>query len=468
MERDPEGPRKRQKRELYDWTKEKEGGIPTGCSGALDMAKITIAADGQTPVYNGTPMELESNMKDVRGSVGAVSKWTSTDGTDVRVVVKVVPPPLSEEKKAARAANLAAAFGSDTDTDTDTEASSYVAAADTPPPVSDTEESSYTAAADTPPPVGGGSDVAHEGEDPADLLTEVREGIEMAEKLATCDLVRFKAFDMEVDGEPRIVTVMESLSSDAFAIASTWNGLLPEEKKYKGIAIKMADFLTRLLKCVQSGKATLMDMKLENIGYCAAADGKIGEFRLIDVDSLNSNALTAPYAAKDSTEDNLQTVYAFGVTMAQFLLHTKSYAAFNPERPMEDEEVLTELSYGHPVVLVKVISESAIIEALIKANSWITEEKRLEKAMFQRYYLENGEKVPYGKELSYAEVVSAYGNGNWWFRDGFETGANPLAPPDRTIVKKYFMWLMHSTWISKDGAMNQVRNLIQNAYDIFT
>ena len=28
------------------------------------------------------------------------------------------------------------------------------------------------------------------------------------------------------------------------------------------------------------------------------------------------------------------------------------------------------------------------------------------------------------------------------------------------------MWLMLSTWISKDGAMNEVRNLIQNAYDI--
>ena len=77
----------------------------------------------------------------------------------------------------------------------------------------------------------------------------------MAEKLASCDLVRFKAFKMEVDGEPRIVTVMESLSSDAFTVASRWNGLLPE--KYKGIAIKMADFLTRLLR-VKSKKATLM------------------------------------------------------------------------------------------------------------------------------------------------------------------------------------------------------------------
>lgn len=378
---------------FYDWTKEKEGGIPTGCSGALDMAKITIAADGQTPVYNGTPMELlEHAMDGLQGGVGAVSKWKSTDGTNVRVVVKVV------------------------------------------------------------------KDL------PADLLTKVREGIEMAEKLATCDLVRFKAFKMEVAGKPRIVTVMESLSSDAFTVASRWDGLLPEKEKYKGIAIKMADFLTRLLHCVQSGKATLMDMKLENIGYCEDD----GEFRLIDVDSLNSNALTAPYAAKGRTEDNLQTVYAFGVTMAQFLLHTKNYGAFNPERLMEYEEVLIELSYGHPVVLVKVISESAIIEALIKANSWITEEKRLEKAKFQRYDLKNGEKVPYGKELSYAKVVSAYGNGNWWFRDGFETGRNPLAPPDRTIVKPYFNWLVHSTWISKDRAMDEVRNLIQNAYDIFS
>ena len=438
-----EGPRKRQKRELYDWTKEKEGGIPTGCSGALDMAKITIAADGQTPVYNGTPMELlEHAMDSLQGGMGTVSKWKSTDGTDVRVVVKVVPPPLSEEEKAARAAKLAAAFGSDTDTDT--------------------EASPYIAAADTPPPVGGGSDVADEGEDPADLLTEVREGIEMAEKLATCDLVRFKAFKMEVDGEPRIVTVMESLSSDAFAIASRWDGLLPEE--YKGIAIKMADFLTRLLECVQSGKATLMDMKLENIGYCEDD----GEFRLIDVDSLNSNALTAPYAAKGSTEDNLQTVYAFGVTMAQFLLHTKNYAALDPERLMLDGNVLTELSYGHPVVLVKVIPESAIIEAKIKANSRMTEEQRLENAIFEKYYLENGEKVSYGEKYSYDDLVSTYGNGNWWFRDGFETGRNPLAPPDRTIVKPYFNWLMHSTWISRDTAMDDVRNLIQNAYDIFT
>ena len=461
MERDTEGPRKRQKRELYDWTKEKEGGIPTGCSGALDMAKITIAADGQTPVYNGTPMELlEHAMDDLQGSVGTVSTWKSTDGTNVRVVVKVVPPPLSEEEKAARAAKLAAAFGSDTDTDT--EESSYMAAADTPPPVGDTEALSYTAAADTPPPVGGGSDVADEGEDPADLLTEVRKGIEMAEKLASCDLVRFKAFKMEVDGKDRIVTVMESLSSDAFTVASRWDGLLPEE--YKGIAIKMADFLTRLLKCVQSGKATLMDMKLENIGYCEDD----GEFRLIDVDSLNSNALTAPYAAKGRTEDNLQTVYAFGVTMAQFLLHTKNYGALNPERLMRDGNVLTELSYGHPVVLVKVISESAIIEALIKANSRMTEEQRLENAKFQRYYLENGEKASYGKELSYDEVVDTYGNGNWWFRDGFETGRNPLAPPDRTIVKPYFNWLVHSTWISKDRAMDEVRNLIQNAYEIFS
>lgn len=444
MERDPEGPRKRQKRELYDWTK--EGGVPTRCSGALNMAKITIAADGQTPVYNKTVMVLENDMKDVQGSAGAVRKWKSADGTDVRVVVKVVPPPLSEEEKAARAANLAAAFGSDTDTDTD--ASPYRAAADTPPP----------------PPEDVGSDVADEGEaeDPADLLAEVRAGIEVAEELATCDLVRFKAFEMEVDDEPRIVTVMESLSSDAFTVASGWYGLLP--KKDKGIAMKMANFLTRLLHCVQRKKATLMDMKLENIGYCADD----GEFRLIDVDSLNSNTLTAPYKLKRDVDDNLQTVYAFGVTMAQFLLHTKSYGAFNPEIPMEKEDVLTELSYGHPVVLVKVISESAIIEALIKANSGITEEKRLEKAMFQRYYLENGEKVPYGKELLYAEVVSTYGSGDWWFRDGFETGANPLAPPDPTIVKPYFNWLMHSTWISRDTAMTEVLNLIQNAYEIFS
>ena len=41
-------------------------------------------------------------------------------------------------------------------------------------------------------------------------------------------------------------------------------------------------------------------MKLENIGT-ARIDG---EFRLIDVDSLNSVALTAPYVAKDSTDDN--------------------------------------------------------------------------------------------------------------------------------------------------------------------
>lgn len=378
---------------FYDWTKEKEGGIPTKCSGALDMAKITIAADGQTPVYNGTPMELlENAMKDVQGSVGAVSKWKSTDGTNVRVVVKVV------------------------------------------------------------------KDL------PADLLTEVRDGIEMAMQLATCDLVRFKAFDMEVDGEPRIVTVMESLSSDAFTVASRWNGLLPEEKKYKDIAIEMANFLTRLLECVQSGKATLMDMKLENIGYCED-DGK---FRLIDVDSLNSNTLTTPYNLKKYVDNRLQTVYAFGVTMAQFLLQTKNYGALDPEMLMRDRNVLTELSYGHPVVLVKVISESIIIEALIKANSKMTEEQRLKNAKFKKYYLENGEKVSYGEKYSYAEVVSVYGNGNWWFRDGFETGRNPLAPPDRTIVKPFFMWLMLSTWISKDGAMNEVRNLIQNAYDIFT
>ena len=120
------------------------------------------------------------------------------------------------------------------------------------------------------------------------------------------------------------------------------------------------------------------------------------------------------------------------------------------------------------MVLVKVIPESAIIEAKIKANSRMTEEQRLENAIFEKYYLENGEKVSYGEKYSYDDLVSTYGNGNWWFRDGFETGRNPLAPPDRTIVKPYFNWLMHSTWISRDTAMDDVRNLIQNAYDIFT
>ena len=66
------------------------------------------------------------------------------------------------------------------------------------------------------------------------------------------------------------------------------------------------------------------------------------------------------------------------------------------------------------MVLVKVISEFAIIEALIKANLRITEEERREKAMFQRYYLENGKKVPYGKELCTPRLCPPTET-EWWF-----------------------------------------------------
>jgi hypothetical protein len=389
---------------------------------------------------------LEHAMDDLQGGMGTVSKWTSTDGTNVRVVVKVVPPPLSEEEKAARAAK----FGSDTDTDT--------------------EASSYIAAADTPPPVGGGSDVADEGEDPADLLAEVRNGIEMAKKLATCNLVRFKAFEMEVDGEPRIVTVMESLSSDAFTVASGWNGLLPET--YKGIAIKMADFLTRLLECVKSEKATLMDMKLENIGYCEDD----GEFRLIDVDSLNSNTLTAPYNLKEYVDNGLQTDYAFGVTMAQFLLHTKTY---NPKSEISDKMMFEELSYGHPVVLVTAPAGDTIYEARITGQKKpMAPQERLADAKFTEYRItesgertrvsmyeitETGEQKEY--KFPYESVAEVYRN-HWWFRDGFENGKNYRPPPDKQAVVAFFSWLLHTAWTSKDDDMQPVRNLIQNAKQI--
>jgi hypothetical protein len=159
-----------------------------------------------------------------------------------------------------------------------------------------------------------------------------------------CDLVYFKVWINKVkpgtktkegitndDILPpkRLIIAMEPLKGDGinflknqFPASLPSVGLLKSQFRtgLEQAALSLVKFLGELKKCLFRNPMpdTFSDMKLENVGY-TFDKAKTLHWRLLDLDGINSSAFTFPYSKERPLRKDKQTVYAIGITIAQFI-----------------------------------------------------------------------------------------------------------------------------------------------------
>tara|TARA_Y100000593_G_scaffold55449_1_gene103801 strand:+ start:178 stop:1311 length:1134 start_codon:yes stop_codon:yes gene_type:complete len=194
-------------------------------------------------------------------------------------------------------------------------------------------------------------------------------GMMAAERLNDCNLVKFKAWITNLN-EPKIgkrvasdqgyiergnaEDIVRSLTDESQVIIAmepmNGNGIdfLSKEDRYRSefwddenmgtdpIFVKslqfFLDFLSSLKLCLDDNEATFADMKLQNLGYIdktppvseideTSPESIDVEWRLLDLDGINGNNLTYCYKTPGTgiPDLNLQTTYAMGVTVANYL-----------------------------------------------------------------------------------------------------------------------------------------------------
>ena len=141
------------------------------------------------------------------------------------------------------------------------------------------------------------------------------EALRVAENLQDCNLVEFVAFDVPPapnwfhrSAPPRrLWTVMEQLTNDCSNISYA---------DRKPTVPKFCNFIERTLHCLGESSASFPDMKLENCGIAQCGPEGQVEFRLIDLDGINSEVASLPITYKMRFPDNPwhATRYAFAVT----------------------------------------------------------------------------------------------------------------------------------------------------------
>lgn len=192
------------------------------------------------------------------------------------------------------------------------------------------------------------------------------DGLKTARKLASCDLVGFKAWitrlnlpETELGPEPEpgpetepgpepttsleitsddrstedilrdvtdqslVIIAMQPVEGDGGNFMEThWyeeDIELPaiEDQMFLKNCVVFVNFLTKLKACLSANSATFADMKLANVGF-AVSMGENVQWRLLDLDGINFKYYTFPYARK-KPELEKQTAYAFGATVAEYV-----------------------------------------------------------------------------------------------------------------------------------------------------
>ena len=141
---------------------------------------------------------------------------------------------------------------------------------------------------------------------------EALTNLKTAEGLRDCDLVEFKAVNID---DRQIWTLMEVMEKDVFSMKL--------ERRMRD-AQDFAIFMRRTLQCLLSHNASFTDMKPKNVAVkaCKPKDS----FRLIDLDGINGVVSSIPAIPKFTTEcdtpeeQRMQTIYAFAVTAMFFEL----------------------------------------------------------------------------------------------------------------------------------------------------
>jgi hypothetical protein len=150
---------------------------------------------------------------------------------------------------------------------------------------------------------------------------EVLANLKVAESLRDCGLVDFKSASYK--SASYIWTFMEHMSGDCRT--------MPLSRR-KVHAAAFAQFLDDTLNCLLGLGASFGDMKLLNCAFRQCASGP--EFRLIDVDGVNSDYASFPAFSDwesnctDPADQAAQTRYAFGVTALLFEQNNDAYKPF--------------------------------------------------------------------------------------------------------------------------------------------
>ena len=145
---------------------------------------------------------------------------------------------------------------------------------------------------------------------------EALTNLKTAEGLRDCDLVEFKAVNIN---DREIWTLMEVMEKDVFSM---------KLNRRKRDARDFAIFMRRTLQCLlrEPHAASFTDMKPRNVAVkaCKPKDS----FRLIDLDGINGVVSSIPAIPKFTSEcetpeeQRMQTVYAFAVTAMFFELES--------------------------------------------------------------------------------------------------------------------------------------------------
>ena len=174
-------------------------------------------------------------------------------------------------------------------------------------------------------------------------VDETLNGIQTAKRLMACDLVYFKVWINKVkpgtktkqrvtndDILPpkRLIIAMEPLKGDGadflkkqFTSSPLSVGLSkPQRTDLEQATLSLVKFLAKLKDCLFSNSVpgTFPDMKLQNVGYTFDKAENL-HWRLLDLDGINSSAVTFPYSKERPLRKDKQTVYAIGITIAQFI-----------------------------------------------------------------------------------------------------------------------------------------------------
>jgi hypothetical protein len=149
---------------------------------------------------------------------------------------------------------------------------------------------------------------------------EALANLKVAESLRDCRLVDFTSV---MEDKRRIWTFMEHMGGDCRKMP------LARRKQH---AAAFAQFLEDTLNCLLGSGASFGDMKLANCAFRECASGP--EFRLIDVDGVNSDYATFPAYPEwqddctDPADRAAETRYAFAVTAMLFERDNDAYKPF--------------------------------------------------------------------------------------------------------------------------------------------
>tara|TARA_B100001093_G_scaffold375991_1_gene361134 strand:+ start:241 stop:1863 length:1623 start_codon:yes stop_codon:yes gene_type:complete len=174
-------------------------------------------------------------------------------------------------------------------------------------------------------------------------VNETLNAIQTAKRLMACDLVYFKVWinkvkpgtktnqrvtNVDILAPKRLIISMEPLKGDGtdflknqFPASLLSVGLSKLQRTdLEQATISLVNFLAKLKECLFSKPvpSTFPDMKLKNLGYTFDKAETL-HWRLLDLDGINSSDFTFPYSKERPLRKDKQTVYAIGITIAQFI-----------------------------------------------------------------------------------------------------------------------------------------------------